>query len=131
MLRRRSLIGGGIFGWTEKALSRRFPRRGCRTCCHRPLLRRSIRISSRCALRRRCLRVAQNDRNSVPAGADNDNFRVGRLRKLKCGLDAPPLQVGVGDPLADDLLKFVYAFRLDLLSLGLPYLACNTEFVLF
>ena len=115
--------------WLQQSISRYFLRCGCGGRSRRSFL------GSRLLIARLwpggSIRVAQNDRQSVPAGADNYDLRVGRLRKLKCRLDAPPLQVGVGDPLADDLLKFVYAFRLDLLSLGLPYLARNPEFVLF
>src|SRR5262249_18327125 len=73
--------------------------------------------------------IAKDDRQAVFAAADDDDFRIRGLRKLKRRIDAAPTQVGLRDALADGLLKIAYALCLDLLALRLSFFAIDAKLI--
>src|SRR5437660_12882673 len=49
--------------------------------------------------------VAQDERQPLLAGTDDDNLAVGGLGQLQGGVDALPLEKLLRDPLSDDVLE--------------------------
>ena len=99
---------------------RRRSGRRCRAACRR--LRRYPGARWR-------IDIAENERQAILVGAEDDDFRIGRLRQRQRRLDAAPAQIRVRNALADGALKGGDAVGLDLLALGFLRFALDAEFV--
>src|SRR6266545_8281290 len=119
------------FGRRRQACSWHFLRRRRRTSGRRPFPRRRAPLAGwrPLGLQGRRIHIAEDDRQAVFTAADDHDLRVRGLRQLKRCLDAAPTQIGIRDPLADDALELVNAFRLDLLAFRLSFLSLYPKFV--
>src|SRR5215813_2436357 len=119
-----------LFGWGRQAGSGRLLQRHRRTGSRGAFLVGVVPARRRApGGRGRGIHIAKNDRQAVFAAADDDDFRIRGLRKLKRRVDAAPAQVGLRDALADGLLKIAYALCLDLLALRLSFFALDAKLI--
>src|SRR5262249_55942573 len=77
------------------------------------------------------LRRIENEwQPAAAAAADDDHFRIGRLRELHCRLDAFPLQQSIRNALGDDVLERLNAAGFDRLPFRFLSFLVELELVL-